>query len=283
MNPPKIALSRGCLILLWSFSAFLAAAELRIQGSDLGTATMVTVDGADVPFKVLDEATLIIILKAPPPENARIVVVTPGGQVEQRLAGPKPPPGAPPPLQLTAVMPTSGPQSGATSLVLQGEGFRRTPREIQVLLGGRPARSVVVNSERQLTMETPPHEGGLVDIEIRAADGTAVVLKEAYRYVSAPQIQSMTPKEGPVAGGTRVEIRGSGFATEGNLLVRFNQSPVQEITRRSEGVIEVLAPASVEGAAEVTLTNPDGQTALLPGGFTYRALPTIRTMALTPG
>lgn len=46
--------------------------------------------------------------------------------------------------------------------------------------------------------------------------------------------------------------------------------------------LTVTTPAGVEGPADVVVTNPDGQSGTLGGGFTYLALPPNPT-SVTPG
>lgn len=272
---------------LWLMATLLSAhgeaaspIELKIHGTNLASATEVTLDGSAVPFSVIDDETLVLKLNGAPAKSARVVVLTPGGRVEQVLTLPSTPPALDPPLQLTEVMPLSGPQSGGSALVILGQGFKRHTRDLKVFFGGIQATDVAVNSEGRLTVTTPPHEGGTVDLEIKAGDGAVATLKQGFRYLPAPTLTGLTPSEGSYAGGTRVVIRGLALAKDGDLQIYFGRAPVKEIVSRSETAIEVVAPANIEGPVDLILTNPDGQTAMLPRAFTYLAAPTIRALDL---
>jgi hypothetical protein len=73
---------------------------------------------------------------------------------------------------LTAVAPTSGPDTGGTTVTLTGSGFTGGAT---VTFGGTPASSVTVNSDTSLTAVTPAHAAGAVDVTVVTSNGTATV------------------------------------------------------------------------------------------------------------
>lgn len=258
-----------------------SSGEIRIQGANLDKASEVTLDGVAVPFKVTPEGAILVTLSQKPQEGARLVILTPGGRVEQRIKAAQPKAPEDPPLHLSRVSPRSGPAAGGTEVVLEGTGFRRKERALQVLAGGVPVPTVAVNGDGRLTLKLPPHEGGVVDLEVQAKDGSLARLENAFEYVAAPKILGISPDQGPVAGGTRVVIRGSGFALQGELGLRFGKAPVEQILTRSGDALEVILPANTEGPVDLVLTNPDGQTTTLPQGFGYLPAPVIRSLDLS--
>lgn len=85
----------------------------------------------------------------------------------------------------------------------------------------------------------------------------------------APAVRKMRPKKGPTTGGTLVTIVGTGFT--GVTAVRFG-STAGTITSSSATSITVETPAEEAGTAPVTVTTPNGTSAVTAGGvFTYKA------------
>ena len=85
-----------------------------------------------------------------------------------------------------------------------------------------------------------------------------------------PTIASVTPNTGPTNGGTAVTILGSGF--QPGATVRFGGLAAVSVNFVSATNLLAVTPPSVAGAVSVVITNADGQSASLAGGFTYQAL-----------
>jgi sugar lactone lactonase YvrE len=79
-----------------------------------------------------------------------------------------------------------------------------------------------------------------------------------------PQIESLEPGRGPIAGGTRVTIRGTGFTAP--VSVRFGSASGTAIQVVSSGEVRVTTPPQVNGFVPVTLTAAGGTTT---GEFLY--------------
>jgi uncharacterized protein YlxW (UPF0749 family) len=82
----------------------------------------------------------------------------------------------------------------------------------------------------------------------------------------APAITSITPNNGPSAGGTPVTIAGTGF--DSVTAVTF-AGVAATINNQTSSAVNVTTPAGHAGPADVIVTNKDGQTATSPGGFTF--------------
>ncbi|HEY8767551.1 MAG TPA: malectin domain-containing carbohydrate-binding protein, partial [Dehalococcoidia bacterium] len=85
----------------------------------------------------------------------------------------------------------------------------------------------------------------------------------------APTVSSINPVSGTASGGTSVTISGSNFLT--GAAVTFGGSAASTITVVSPTSITVTAPAHSIGAVDVVVTNGDGQSGKLAGGYTYTA------------
>jgi hypothetical protein len=94
------------------------------------------------------------------------------------------------------------------------------------------------------------------------------------------RIESVTPDEGPVTGGTSVDIVTIGFRdnfTINTPMVSFGQIPATSVTATGPMTVTAITPAgATEGKVPVQVTATfDVQTAIDRGGFTYLASPPV--------
>ncbi|MQA00952.1 MAG: hypothetical protein GEU80_16825 [Dehalococcoidia bacterium] len=115
----------------------------------------------------------------------------------------------------------------------------------------------------------------LLSVPILAA---AVALLALVSTIEAatPQDVDITPSTGPAAGGTSVEITGTGFLAGPSLAVTFNGVPATDVQRQSDTRILAVTPPGAAGEATVKVTNGDGLATSVSNGFTYLgAAPTV--------
>jgi len=89
----------------------------------------------------------------------------------------------------------------------------------------------------------------------------------------APTLSTVTPNNGPVAGGTTVTISGTNFVS--GATVAFGGTAATNVNVASSTSITASTPAHADGTVDVTVTNPDGQVATKSQSFTYNALKII--------
>lgn len=116
------------------------------------------------------------------------------------------------------------------------------------------------NSSTVLQIEFQDDNGylGLDDISVTAAP---------------PAIGSVIPASGPAAGGTLVTIAGTGF--QNRATVAFGSASATAVNFNSTSNITAVTPASAIGVVNVTITNADGQTAVLTNAFRFIGTPVI--------
>jgi large repetitive protein len=83
----------------------------------------------------------------------------------------------------------------------------------------------------------------------------------------ARTVSGVDPDSGPTTGGTRVTVEGAGF--DAGATVTFGGAAGADLQVLSDTRIEVVTPASLPGPVDVVVTNSDGQSGTLAGGFTY--------------
>jgi hypothetical protein len=84
---------------------------------------------------------------------------------------------------------------------------------------------------------------------------------------SAISVSGVAPSSASSAGGIIVKVAGSNFVNGAS--VSFGNANSTAAVFASPTQINALAPAHSAGTVNVTITNPDGSSATLPGGFTY--------------
>jgi len=136
------------------------------------------------------------------------------------------------------------------------------------LLPGSPAIDKIPNTggcngagvtTDQRGVARPQPAGGLCDIGAF----------EVQANVIAPTVTGINPTSGPVGGGSRVTITGTGF--QSGLTVRFGgpTGPTATIISVSSAQIVLTTPAQAVGTVDVVVTNPDGGTVTRAGVYTY--------------
>jgi len=145
-------------------------------------------------------------------------------------------------------------------------------RPLAVAFGEAAAEVLEVDPEAmRLVVETSAGAPGLVAVSVWQDDEEAT-LAGAFERVAGPGVSSVSPGEGPVAGGTRVTIRGSGFAA--GVSVRFGALPATGVAVLDDGTIEATTPHGSPGPATVRVSG-GGLDAELEGGFTFRGAPAV--------
>ncbi len=181
---------------------------------------------------------------------------------------------------VATVSPNSGSTAGGTSITITGSNFAAGA---SVTFGGAAATGVTVTSSTQITAVTPAHSAGSVDVIVTNADGQSGTLASGFTYTTplpnpAPTVSSVTPNSGATTGGTPVTIIGANFAA--GATVTFGGAAATSITVTSSTQINAVTPAHAVGAVDVTVTNSDGQSGTLAGGFTYSQASTVETVLL---
>jgi hypothetical protein len=165
----------------------------------------------------------------------------------------------PPPLTITALSPKSGPIAGGTTVVITGTGFTGLSGAGAVTFGGVNATSYKVESATKITAKAPAHAAGVVQVKVTTSHGaSANTAADDYTYLAAPTITALSPKSGPIAGGTTVVITGTGFVDVtqvlfGDLAAKFTVDSPTGIT--------AIAPPAPPGTVQVKVIAAYGTSA----------------------
>ncbi len=138
-----------------------------------------------------------------------------------------------------------------TSHVIPGEGSRKP---------------LALSAEGTTALIGRPELGGAA--WVFALSEGELALQSELRGAGVPTIKKVLPKKGPAAGGTVVTITGAHFL--GATAVDFGSSAAHFVVN-SKTSISAEAPAGATGTVDVTVTTPNGTSAVSNGSrFTYR-------------
>jgi hypothetical protein len=118
-----------------------------------------------------------------------------------------------------AIWPAHGPTTGGKLVNIQGRNFGVSGPGVNFHLLGMNSSSCVVQvfDHDQITCTTPPGQG-LVPISVRVAGQEDLNSGVKYDYMQ-PSVHSLSPLNGPTAGGYVLRIHGENFGVAGQVLV----------------------------------------------------------------
>jgi hypothetical protein len=156
---------------------------------------------------------------------------------------------------------------------------RKTPADpVDVALGTLPpGKSVTITLRATIDASTAYTAALAVQATVTADGGLSVTsddpdtgaagdATETPLTYPAPTLSSITPASGSAAGGTGVLLAGTGFLDGATVTIGTDATGV---SAESPLQINATTAATPAGVVDVTVTNPDGQSATLTDGFTY--------------
>ncbi|HRE88970.1 MAG TPA: IPT/TIG domain-containing protein, partial [Myxococcota bacterium] len=184
-------------------------------------------------------------------------------------------------LEVLGIIPSEGPLAGGNTVTIEGRGF---VEGATVAIGGNSATDVRVLGQAAITATAPAGNGpGLVDVRVEIPESgdnlatTVSVLERAYFYQPEPSstlaVLAVIPPEGPLAGGTQVAIRGTGFVDGARVF--FDGEPCLAVSYLGpDGLVCRTPTATVAGQVDVRVENPAvgqdaGPSAFLTDGYRY--------------
>ncbi len=182
---------------------------------------------------------------------------------------------------VTSLTPATGPAVGGTVITITGTGFTGATA---VNFGTITGTSLTVNSATQITVTSPAGTAGLVNVTVTTLNGTSAVTPAgqfAYTSPAIPTVTSLVPASGPAVGGTVITITGTGFT--GATAVNFGTITGTCLTVNSATQLTVTSPPGAAGTVNVTVTTPNGTSAVtLAGQFTYTSPAAPTVTGITP-
>jgi hypothetical protein len=157
---------------------------------------------------------------------------------------------------VSAISPVSGPPAGGTLVTVSGSGFKGVTT---VSFGTAAGTTISVNAGgTQLTVKSPAGtEGASVNVRVTTPLGESHAVT-AGLFTYGPIVTSISRPSGPVSGGTKVVITGSGFTTLTR--VTFGTTAATEFTDTSPTSVIAFSPPHAAGQVRISVTTPTGTT-----------------------
>jgi len=154
---------------------------------------------------------------------------------------------------VTGMWPRGGPLAGGTTVTVYGWGFSSATG---VTFGGVPATGMVIVDDGTLTVVSPLHGVGTVDVVVTTSAGgnSAVSAASQFSY-GIPWVTAASPSQGPWLGGTSVSLFGGGFT--GASAVAFD-GVLSGFSVVNDNQIDAVTPFHQTGTTVVTVTGPAG-------------------------
>ncbi|MBS3976788.1 MAG: IPT/TIG domain-containing protein [Syntrophomonadaceae bacterium] len=180
---------------------------------------------------------------------------------------------------IISITPDRGKTAGGTFVTIKGNNFWQ---DVQVFFAGLPALKVARIDRETITLETPPHPPGRVEVTVANQDGGVVTVMDGFEYLvpgSRPIITKIDPALGMAGAETPVTITGGDFRL--GLQVQFGGIPGRIESVDYERIV-VFTPRLPKGRVNVTVTNTDLGSVTQPNGFEFRSS-VPRILSVEPG
>lgn len=236
---------------------------VTITGVNFSTSGTTTVEIGGVPATsvvVASPTSITAITGGHVPGVADVVVV--GSNGSSNLANAFTFIGPPLPT-LVSVAPASGTTLGGTTVTLTGTNLTGAT---DVTFDSVSATNLSVVNSTTVTVDTPVHTAGAVDVAITTAFGTST-LTNGYTYILFPAVTSISPTTSTVVGGTGFTLTGVNLT--GTTAVTFGGVSATNVVVVNSTTVTGVTPAHAAGAVNVVAVGPGNPT--LTNGYTYAA------------
>jgi hypothetical protein len=185
---------------------------------------------------------------------------------------------------ITRLSVASGPVVGGQRIVVHGRNFSKGQ---QVIFGVTRGRHVHVLTSRTLTVVTPRHTAGRVDVRLDSKFDlrhpySARTRHDQYTFYAAPTITSVSATSGPLHGGGTITIHGRDL--RGVSAVRFGAVNTTRIHALSSTRLAVIVPAHRAATVNVRVIGRYGTSpATARDHFTYVAPPSVTAVVAAAG
>jgi IPT/TIG domain len=239
-----------------SVSPLTGGATVVISGANFLPGAKATIGGLSAPSFVTTSSTITATTPAEAAGTVTVVVTNPDGQsasVGFTYQQPAP--------VMNGASPASGSTNGGTTVVLSGANFLPNP----IVSFGGVAATVTASTPTAITVTTPAaSSAGAAAVTVTDSDGQ--VAMGSFNYVApgpTPTVTAISSTSGPTAGGASVTITGTNFVS--GATVNFSGVAASNVSVTSSSSITATTPPNSAGPVNVTITNPDGQSATLYG------------------
>jgi len=142
---------------------------------------------------------------------------------------------------------------------------------MRVYFNGVEGEVLEVNEEgTEAQVRAPSGEPGPLSLVVLSEDGRRAQRADLLTYGVQPVINSVSPAEAPVWGGTTVQVTGSDLERGGRALIGgVNAERSDLISSGCDSLLEVVVPPNSEGLQDLSYRSQQGQTSTLSEAILY--------------
>src|SRR5712691_2807221 len=184
-----------------------------------------------------------------------------------------------PPPTVTSITPLNGPSSGGTLVTITGTFHAGATAAI----GGVALSGVTVTGDAILTGTTGAHAPGAGNaVVVTNPDQLSGTCTCAYTYdpSPAPSVTSISPANGPSAGGTAVTITGTDF--QGGATATIGGEALGGVTVTATTLSGTTGPHAPNATNAVVVTNADTQSGTCTYTYAYDPSPAPTVTSISP-
>ena len=249
----------------------LGRTDTTITGTGFAAGVRVFFGGTEARATFRDATTIDVVTPGHPAGAVEVRVLNAdGSEVTANAAFTYAAAAAP---TIVALDVNTGPTWGNTAVVITGTNFQPDVPGTSVLFDGTAATKIVVVDNATIRLRTPSGAAAQVNVILRNPDGQHVTLNNGFTYAAqlAPTVTGVAPNSGPLAGGTRVTISGTNFATDGSeVKVFFGAKGALNVAVTDATTLTADTPQGAAlRAVRVRVRNPDNQNGDQNNAFTY--------------
>ena len=185
-----------------------------------------------------------------------------------------------PPPTVTSITPLNGPCSGGAAVTIGGTGFRVGAT---ATVGGVALSAVTVSGDTALTGTTGAHAPGAGNaVVVTNPDQQSASCTCTYTYdpSPAPTVASISPVNGPSAGGTAVTITGTSFQAGAGATI--GGVALGGVTVTATTISGTTGPHAPNATNAVVVTNPDTQSGSCACTYSYDPSAAPAVTAISP-
>lgn len=175
---------------------------------------------------------------------------------------------------ISAISPSAGATAGGSTITISGTNLQVGSESTSVLFGSTPG-VVTATSATQITVRTPAQSAGISTVSVITSEGVDTA---AFTYVAAPNVASVTPESGPIAGGTDVTINGANLSLVSSVTVGGAPAAFTLVNGSSLRFTTPPRPSATANSYDLVITSPGGSITVR-DSFTYMAAPSIASIA----
>jgi hypothetical protein len=168
-----------------------------------------------------------------------------------------------PPPAIAAMDPVEGPLAGGIEVEFGGVGFR--PGVHLTIDGAVQAGVPVAVSAIAARFLLPAHAAGDVVLGVEDDLGNRAEAPGKFRYLAFPVVGALAPAAAPRAGGFEISVAGTGFASDGRLLVDGAEVEFEFVG--ATGIRFVSPARDAAGMVDVAFEDRFGQRGTLAAGL----------------